>query len=351
MTMNSNEKMLNKQDLNRVFWGNHSNEAVWDNVRGNNLGFTVALVPALKKIYANQPDKYKEALHRHANEFFNTAMQPIPFIQGIVLAMEEENSKTNDYNVSTITAIKAALIGPTAGVFDALFLNTLRVIGVALGVNFCMEGNPVGALIYLLIYNAPGFYCKWKGVHLGYNLGTDTINKLLSSGLMDKFKLSEVQAQAILDMRLQKLTGLEREKVEAEYNELMKKIAYLESILADEHLLLGVIKDEILEIKRKYADERRTEIRHSEGEIDMRDLIDDEEITITLTHFWYIKRLPLDTYKSQRRGGRGISALTIREEDFVKHLITTRTHNKLLFFTNRGRVFKLDAYEVPEGKR
>lgn len=188
MTMNSNEKMLNKQDLNRVFWGNHSNEAVWDNVRGNNLGFTVALVPALKKIYANQPDKYKEALHRHANEFFNTAMQPIPFIQGIVLAMEEENSKTNDYNVSTITAIKAALIGPTAGVFDALFLNTLRVIGVALGVNFCMEGNPVGALIYLLIYNAPGFYCKWKGVHLGYNLGTDTINKLLSSGLMDKFK-------------------------------------------------------------------------------------------------------------------------------------------------------------------
>ena len=137
----------------------------------------------------------------------------------------------------------------------------------------------------------------------------------------------------------------------SEYKELMKKIEYLESILADEQLLLGVIKDEILEIKKKYSDARRTEIRHAEGEIDIKDLIDDEEITITLTHFGYIKRLPLDTYKSQRRGGRGISALTVREEDFVKHLITTRTHNRLLFFTNRGRVFRLDAFEVPEGKR
>ena len=160
-----------------------------------------------------------------------------------------------------------------------------------------------------------------EGLRIALDYIDEVINLIRSSantqiaktGLMERFKLSEVQAQAILDMKLQKLTGLEREKVEAEYNELMKKIAYLESILADEHLLLGVIKDEILEIKRKYADERRTEIRHSEGEIDMRDLIDDEEITITLTHFGYIKRLPLDTYKSQRRGGRGISALTIRE--------------------------------------
>ena len=175
--------------------------------------------------------------------------------------------------------------------------------------------------------------------------------QMAKSGLMERFKLSDIQAQAILDMRLQKLTGLEREKVEAEYNELMKKIEYLESILADEQLLLGVIKDEILEIKKKHSDARRTEIRHAEGEIDIKDLIDDEEITITLTHFGYIKRLPLDTYKSQRRGGRGISALTVREEDFVKHLITTRTHNRLLFFTNRGRVFRLDAFEVPEGKR
>ena len=170
-------------------------------------------------------------------------------------------------------------------------------------------------------------------------------------GLTSKFGLTDIQAQAILDMRLQRLTGLERQKIEDEYSELMKKIEHLRAILSDEKLLLGVIKEEIIAIKDKYADARRTEIRHAEGEIDIKDLIDDEEITITLTHFGYIKRLPLDTYKSQRRGGRGISALTVREEDFVKHLITTRTHNRLLFFTNRGRVFRLDAFEVPEGKR
>lgn len=171
------------------------------------------------------------------------------------------------------------------------------------------------------------------------------------AGLIEKFNLSEVQAQAILDMRLQRLTGLERDKIDAEYEELLKKIEKLRAILADEKLLLNVIKKEMLEIKEKYADERRTEIRHAEGEIDMRDLISDEEITITLTHFGYIKRLPSDTYKSQKRGGRGVSALTTREEDFVKHLITTTTHSRLLFFTNKGRVFRLDAFEVPEGKR
>lgn len=171
------------------------------------------------------------------------------------------------------------------------------------------------------------------------------------AGLIDKFNLSDVQAQAILDMRLQRLTGLERDKIEAEYQELLKKIERLRAILADEKLLLNVIKKEILEIKEKYADERRTEIRHAEGEIDMRDLISDEEITITLTHFGYIKRLPSDTYKSQKRGGRGVAALTTREEDFIKELVTTTTHSRLLFFTNRGRVFRLDAFEVPEGKR
>ena len=171
------------------------------------------------------------------------------------------------------------------------------------------------------------------------------------AGLIEKFNLSDIQAQAILDMRLQRLTGLERDKIEEEYRELMKKIERLRAILADENLLLDVIKKEILEIKEKYADERRTEIRHAEGEIDMRDLISDEEITITLTHFGYIKRLPSDTYKSQKRGGKGVAALTTREEDFVKHLITTRTHSRLLFFTNRGRVFRLDAFEIPEGKR
>ena len=170
-------------------------------------------------------------------------------------------------------------------------------------------------------------------------------------GLISKFGLSDVQAQAILDMRLQRLTGLERQKIEDEYSELMKRIEYLRSILADEQLLLGVIKDEIIAIKEKYADERRTEIRHAEGEINMRDLIDDEEIAITLTHFGYIKRVPLDTYKSQNRGGKGIAAMSTREEDFVKHLVTTSTHSRLLFFTNKGRVFRLDAFEIPEGKR
>lgn len=171
------------------------------------------------------------------------------------------------------------------------------------------------------------------------------------SGLMEKFGLTDIQAQAILDMRLQRLTGLERDKIEAEYEELIKKIKRLKEILANERLLLNVIKEEMLIIKENYADERRTEIRHAEGEIDMRDLIEDEEIAITLTHFGYIKRLPADTYKSQKRGGRGISALTTREEDFVKHLVSTTTHSKLLFFTNKGRVFRLNAYEIPEGKR
>ena len=169
--------------------------------------------------------------------------------------------------------------------------------------------------------------------------------------LTEKFGLSELQSQAILDMKLQRLTGLERDKVESEYSELMKTINRLKEILANEKLLLEVIKSEMIQIKEAHADERRTEIRYSEGEIDKRDLIEEEEITITLTHFGYIKRVPSDTYKSQNRGGRGISALTTREEDFVKHLITTTTHSRILFFTNKGRVFKLNSYEIPEGKR
>ncbi|GAA0864901.1 MULTISPECIES: DNA gyrase subunit A [Peptostreptococcaceae] len=170
-------------------------------------------------------------------------------------------------------------------------------------------------------------------------------------GLMNRFNLSEVQAQAILDMRLQRLTGLERDKIEAEYEELLKKINRLREILSDERLLLNVIKQELSIIKENYADERRTEIRHAEGEIDMRDLIENEEVAVTLTHFGYIKRMPIDTYKSQNRGGRGISALTTREEDFIKELITTQTHSRLLFFTNKGRVYRLNAYEIPEAKR
>ena len=169
--------------------------------------------------------------------------------------------------------------------------------------------------------------------------------------LMEEFSLTEVQSQAILDMRLQRLTGLERDKIDKEYNELMEKIAYLKSILADEEKLFGVIKEEMLAIRDKFAKERLTEIKPAEGEFDIKDLFEEEEIAITLTHLGYIKRLPADTYRSQKRGGRGISALTTREEDFVTDLISTTTHSVMLFFTNRGRVYKLNAYEVPEGKR
>lgn len=169
--------------------------------------------------------------------------------------------------------------------------------------------------------------------------------------LMDEFPFSEVQAQAILDMRLKRLTGLEREKISGELEELREKIAYLESILADELKLLSVIKEEVSLIKNKYSDKRRTQIKPAEGEFDIKDLYDEEEIAITITHLGYIKRLPADTYKSQKRGGKGVSALTTREEDFVTDLISTTTHSVLLVFTNRGRVYKLNAFEVPEGKR
>lgn len=197
----------------------------------------------------------------------------------------------------------------------------------------------------------------------GLKIALDNIDRVISiirgsengqiakEKLIEEFALSDIQAQAILDMRLQRLTGLERDKIDNEYKELMERITYLESILADESKLFGVIKDEMLAIKDKYADPRRTEINPAEGEIALKDLYEEEEVAITLTHLGYIKRLPADTYKSQKRGGRGISALTTREEDFVTDLISTTTHSLMLFFTNRGRVYKLNAYEVPEGKR
>ncbi|TCO78072.1 DNA gyrase subunit A [Marinisporobacter balticus] len=170
-------------------------------------------------------------------------------------------------------------------------------------------------------------------------------------GLIDTFHLSEKQAQAILDMRLQKLTGLEREKIEEEYEELIKIINHYKEILANERLLLNIIKEEILEIKELYNDDRRTAIEAVADEINMEDLIDEEEVAITLTHLGYIKRLPADTYKSQRRGGKGITGLTTRDADFVEHLFITSTHNYILFFTNRGRVYRLKTYEIPDAKR
>ena len=169
--------------------------------------------------------------------------------------------------------------------------------------------------------------------------------------LMQKFGLSDVQAQAILDMRLARLQGLEREKIEDEYNELQKKIAYYKSILADEKLLMGVIKDELLEIKEKYGDERRTKFASAMDEMDEEDLIEEQQVAITLTHLGYLKRIPADTYKTQKRGGKGITGLTTRENDFVKNLILTSTHDSLMFFTNTGKAHKIKAYEIPEAKR
>ena len=170
-------------------------------------------------------------------------------------------------------------------------------------------------------------------------------------GLMTRFGLTERQAQASLDMRLQRLTGLERDKLEAEYAELQKLIAYYRSVLADEQLVFGIIRDEITEIRRKYADERRTEITAMDGEIDMLDLIDEEDMVVTLTHYGYVKRLPKDTYRAQRRGGKGIVGATTREEDFVEQMYVTSTHDPLRFFTNRGRVYQLNCYEIPEAGR
>lgn len=169
--------------------------------------------------------------------------------------------------------------------------------------------------------------------------------------LMDRFKLTEIQAQAILDMRLKTLSGLQREKIEEEYNELMKLINYLKEVLSSETLVFKIIKDELLEIKEKFGDERKTKIVAAEGEIDVEDLIKEEQTVVALTHFGYIKRMPVDTYKSQKRGGKGITGIATREEDFVKEIFTASTHDTILFFSNKGKVYRLRGYEIPEAGR
>ncbi|MDR1496444.1 MAG: DNA gyrase subunit A [Clostridiales Family XIII bacterium] len=169
--------------------------------------------------------------------------------------------------------------------------------------------------------------------------------------LMDRFRLSELQAQAILDMRLARLQGLEREKIENEYKEIMKLIAYYKSLLADEKKLMGVVKDELLEVRDKWSDKRRTAISASAEEIEEEDLIEEKQVAITLTYLGYIKRMEVDVFKSQRRGGKGIIGGTTRDNDFIKDLIITSTHDYLMFFTNRGRVYKIKAYDIPEANR
>lgn len=169
--------------------------------------------------------------------------------------------------------------------------------------------------------------------------------------LMKRFELSEKQATAILEMQLRRLTGLERDKVQAEYDELKKTIKYLREILGDIQLIYGIVKDELIEIRDRFHDERRTQIVRDEGSLDIEDLIAEEDIVVTLTHQGYIKRLPVDTYRSQRRGGRGITAIHSKTEDFVEQLFVTSTHHYVLFFTNKGRVYRLKGHEIPEAGR
>ena len=169
--------------------------------------------------------------------------------------------------------------------------------------------------------------------------------------LMERFGLSEIQAQAILDMRLKTLSGLQREKIEEEYKQLMELIEHLRAILASEKLVFDIIKEELLEIKEKFGDERKTKIVAAEGEIDVEDLIKEEQCVVALTHFGYIKRMPIDTYRSQRRGGKGITGIATRENDFVKQIFTASTHDTILFFTNKGKLYRLRGFEIPEAGR
>ncbi len=169
--------------------------------------------------------------------------------------------------------------------------------------------------------------------------------------LIERFGLSDIQAQSILDMRLKTLSGLQREKIEEEYKQLMELIAHLRDILNSEKLVFDIIKEELIEIKDKFGDERKTKIVAAEGEIDIEDLIKEEQTVVALTHFGYIKRMPIGTYKSQRRGGKGITGISTREEDFVKQIFTASTHDTILFFSNKGKLYKLRGYEIPEAGR
>ena len=195
----------------------------------------------------------------------------------------------------------------------------------------------------------------------GYLIALDNIDEIIriirssyndaKEKLMERFDLSEIQAQAILDMQLRRLQGLEKEKIESEYQELLKKIAYYVELLADEKKLMGVVKDELIEIRDKWGDKRKTKIKADAQELDEEDLIEEEKVCITLTHLGYVKRVPVDTYRAQKRGGKGITGLTTRDNDFVKNMIMTSTHDYLMFFTNTGKAHRIKAYEIPEATR
>ena len=195
----------------------------------------------------------------------------------------------------------------------------------------------------------------------GLRIAIDNIDEVISiirnsyddakERLMERFGLTDIQAQAILDMRLKTLSGLQREKIEEEYKQLMELIAHLRDILNSEKLVYDIIKEELLEIKDKFGDDRKTKIKAAEGEIDVEDLIKEEQTVVALTHFGYIKRMPVDTYKSQKRGGKGITGISTREEDFVSQIFTASTHDTILFFSNKGKLYRLKGYEIPEAGR
>ena len=195
----------------------------------------------------------------------------------------------------------------------------------------------------------------------GYLIALDNIDEIIKTireayddakeQLMEKFGLSAIQAQAILDMQLKRLQGLEREKIQAEYDELQKKIAYYKSLLADEKLLMGVVKNELSEVARKFGDDRKTDIQGDVDEMNEEDLIEEESVVITVTYNGYLKRVSADTYRTQKRGGKGITGLATRENDFVRHLITCSTHDNIMFFTNFGKAYNIKSYEIPEANR
>jgi len=195
----------------------------------------------------------------------------------------------------------------------------------------------------------------------GYRIALDNIDAIIKTiresyddakeQLMKRFGLSDKQAQAILEMQLKRLQGLERKKIDEEYAELERKIAYYKELLADDVKLMGVVKDELTEIKQKWGDKRKTDIIPDEGEVDESELIEQEDVVVTVTHLGYIKRVTNDTYRTQRRGGKGVTGLATRENDFVRHLVSCSTHDHLIFFTSLGRAFMIKAYEIPEGAR
>ena len=195
----------------------------------------------------------------------------------------------------------------------------------------------------------------------GLRIAIDNIDEVISiirssyddakERLIERFGLTDIQAQAILDMRLKTLSGLQREKIEEEYKQLMELIAHLREILNNEQLVYDIIKEDLEEVKTKFGDERLTKIKPAEGDIEEEDLIKEEQTIVALTHFGYIKRMPADTYKSQRRGGKGITGISTRADDFVTEIFTASTHDTILFFSNKGKLYRLRGYEIPEAGR